>query len=134
MGALEDWVRDDLFQSIKRPFRDLPDLMRLSMQAFAERAQLTGAYLTVENVGALVLDRAGREITCDWVAHVLPPLTSVQRSEQAQAASVDDAVRKAEWRSAPDYGAGESKRRPIQPNCITAHWRGSRHFARRRQA
>jgi transcriptional regulator with AAA-type ATPase domain len=111
MSALDDWLGHDLFLSVNRPFPDLPALLDGLLRAFAERAQLIGANLCVHNVGALVLGRAGREITCDWLNDISPGAPSPGLEGAAPAACVDDAVRDAQWRSAPSYGASEPKRR-----------------------
>lgn len=114
-----DWVGDDLFQSANRPFRDLPDLLDGLMRAFADRAQLISANLRVRHVGALVLGRAGREITCDWLNDISPGAPSPGLEGAAPSACVDDAVREAQWRSAPNYDASEPKRRPDQAISLT---------------
>jgi AraC-like DNA-binding protein len=114
MAALEDWLGQDLFLSVNRSFRDMPDMLEGLLRALAERAQLQAASLCVHNVGALVLGRAGREITCDWLNDISPGAPSPGLDGAAPAAGVDDAVRDAQWRSAPSYGAGEPKRRPDQ--------------------
>lgn len=111
MTGFDDWMGEDLFQSVNRAFRDMPSMLDALLRAFAERAQLTGASLCVRNVGTLVLGRAGREITCDWLNDISPGASSLGLEGAAPAASVDDAVRDAQWRSAPTYGAGEPKRR-----------------------
>jgi AraC-like DNA-binding protein len=119
MSALDDWLGHDLFLSVNRPFRDMPAMLDALLRAFAERAQLHAANLSVHNVGALVLGRAGREITCDWLNDISPGAPSPGLEGAAPAACVDDAVRDAQWRSAPSCDAGEPRRRADQVFSLT---------------
>ncbi|MHB8285712.1 MAG: helix-turn-helix domain-containing protein [Caulobacteraceae bacterium] len=119
MPITEDWSGDDLFQSVNRRFDDLPDLLNALMRAFAERAQVVSAQLCVRHIGALVLGRAGREITCDWLNDMSPGASTPGLEGATPPASVDDAVRQAQWRSAPDYNASAPKRRPDQAVSLT---------------
>jgi len=113
MATADDWLGDDLYQSVNRRIRDLPSLLDGLMRAFADRAQLVTARLCLRQVGTLVLARAGREITCDWLNDASTGESGL--GGVAPAACVDDAVREAQWRSAPTYGQEEQAGTEAKP-------------------
>ena len=102
MAHFDRELNEDLFQAVHRPFQSLPDALDTLLRAFAQRTPIQGASLSARRVGTLVLDRAGRQITTDWLNEIgLGASSEIPGEVDADEASVDDAVRDAEWWGLP---------------------------------
>ncbi len=112
----------ELFQSINRAHRSLPDLLESVTRALAEEAGLTAASVHLRRGGAMEVRREGRNLVSHWTPKRRPP-----PPPRAPAAppSIDDAVHAAEWfevappdppsaeRDARNAGAGADRVAPL---------------------